>query len=119
MSCGVGCRCSSDSVLLWLWSRLKATAPIRPLAWEPPYAAGAALKRQKTKKIIAFIIFTAQTGRNGLMQGGINRWDPRRPPLFLLLTRVFFREDFIKRDHWGLFSAAFSRASVANDRPWA
>ena len=24
---------------------------IRPLAWEPPYAMGAALKRQKTKKI--------------------------------------------------------------------
>ena len=26
------------------------TAPIRPLAWEPPYASGAALKRQKKKK---------------------------------------------------------------------
>ena len=25
-------------------------APIRPLAWEPPYAAGVALKRQKDKK---------------------------------------------------------------------
>ena len=32
----------SDLVLLWLWRRLKATAPIQPLAWEPPYAAGAA-----------------------------------------------------------------------------
>ena len=28
-----------------------ATALIRPLAWELPYAAGAALKRQKTKKL--------------------------------------------------------------------
>ena len=28
--------------MLWLWRRLVATAPIRPLAWEPPYAAGAA-----------------------------------------------------------------------------
>ena len=27
-----------------------ATAPIRPLAWEPPYAVGAALKRQKNRK---------------------------------------------------------------------
>ena len=26
------------------------TARIRPLAWEPPYAVGVALKRQKTKK---------------------------------------------------------------------
>ena len=27
-----------------------ATAPIRPIAWEPPYAMGAALKRQKKKR---------------------------------------------------------------------
>ena len=42
-----------DPALLWLWSRLAATAPIRPLAWEPPYTAGAAqeiAKRQKKKK---------------------------------------------------------------------
>ena len=35
----------NDPALLWLWCRPVATAPIRPLAWEPPYAAGAALKR--------------------------------------------------------------------------
>jgi len=43
----------SDPVLLWLWCRLVATAPIRPLAWELPYAMGVALekvKRQKKKK---------------------------------------------------------------------
>ena len=39
-----------DPALLWLWRRLAATAPIRPLAWEPPYAAGAALEKAKTKK---------------------------------------------------------------------
>ena len=54
MSCGVGRRRGLDPTLLWLWHRLAATAPIRPLAWEPPYAAGAAqemAKRQnKTKK---------------------------------------------------------------------
>ena len=52
MSCAVGCRHGLDPALLWLWCRLAATAPIRPLAWEPPYATGAALekaKRQKTK----------------------------------------------------------------------
>ena len=27
--------------LLWLWCRPAATALIRPLAWGPPYAAGA------------------------------------------------------------------------------
>ena len=41
-----------DLTLLWLWCRPAATAPISPLAWETPYAEGAALemtKRQKKK----------------------------------------------------------------------
>ena len=50
MSCGVGLRHSSDLALLWLWRRPAATAPIQPLAWEPPYTVGVALKRQETKK---------------------------------------------------------------------
>ena len=50
MSCGVGHRRGSGLVLLWLWCRLAAVAPIGPLAWEPPCAAGADLKRQKKKK---------------------------------------------------------------------
>ena len=50
MTCGVGRRCGSDAVLLWLWCRLAAVPPIRPLAWEPPRAVGMALKKkQKTK----------------------------------------------------------------------
>ena len=51
MSCGVGCRRGWDPEWLWLWRRPVATAPIRPLAWEHPCAAGAALKRQKKKKV--------------------------------------------------------------------
>ena len=50
MSCGVGCRRGSDRVLLWLWCRPEATAPIRPLAWGPPYALGAAQKMAKGQK---------------------------------------------------------------------
>ena len=50
MSCGVGYRCGSDPALLWLWYRLAAAALIRPLAWEPPHAMGAALKRRGKKK---------------------------------------------------------------------
>ena len=50
MSYGAGCTHSSDLVLLWLWYRVAARALIRPLAWEPPYATDAALKRQKKKK---------------------------------------------------------------------
>ena len=45
MSCGVSCRRGLDPAWLWLWCRLVATALIRPLAWEPPYALGAAVKR--------------------------------------------------------------------------
>ena len=59
MSCGVGRRRSSDTALLWLWRRMVATAPIRPLAWELPYAEEAALekaKRQKKGKKISFEI---------------------------------------------------------------
>ena len=50
--CIVGCRHSSDPALLWPWCRPAASAPIIPLAWEPPYAVGAAqemAKRQKNK----------------------------------------------------------------------
>ena len=36
--------------MLWLWCRLVATTPIRPLAWEPPFAAGVALQKQRNKK---------------------------------------------------------------------
>ena len=49
MSCGVGRSHSLDLMLLWLWYRLAAVAVIRPLAWELPYAVGAALKRKKKK----------------------------------------------------------------------
>ena len=43
-----------DLVLLWLWLwyRLAAVAPIRPLAWEPPCAVGAAQDMAKRQKKI-------------------------------------------------------------------
>ena len=47
MSCGVGHRHGLDPTLLWLWQRQATVAPIRLLAWEPPHALGAALKRKK------------------------------------------------------------------------
>ena len=37
-----------DLALLWLW--LEAIALIRPLAWEPLYAAGVALEKTEKKK---------------------------------------------------------------------
>ena len=50
MSCGVGRRCGLDPALLWLWCRPAAAASIGPLAWEPPYAAGAAQEMAKSQK---------------------------------------------------------------------
>ena len=51
MSCGVGQRLGSDLALLWLWCTLAAVALVQPLAWELPYAVGAALKiKKKIKK---------------------------------------------------------------------
>ena len=37
-------------MVLGLWHKPAAKAPIRTLAWELPYAAGMALKRPKKKK---------------------------------------------------------------------
>ena len=59
MTCGVGHRRSLDLELLWLWPTPVATAPIRPRAWEPPYATGVALEKKnaikKTKKKIVIM----------------------------------------------------------------
>ena len=52
---------------MWLGShiavalaRLAATARIGPLAWEPTYATGVALKRQKDKKTDCWSIVALQ-----------------------------------------------------------
>ena len=50
VSGGVGCRRGSDLVLLWLWCRPAVADLIRLLAWELPYAEGAALEKTKRKK---------------------------------------------------------------------
>ena len=55
VTCGVGCSTRLGSrvavALLWLWRRPVATAQIQPLAWEPPYAVGAAQEMAKRQKI--------------------------------------------------------------------
>ena len=49
MTCAVGLKRGMDLVLLWLWCRLAAVAPIRPLAQELPYAVGEALQSKINK----------------------------------------------------------------------
>ena len=58
-----------DLLLLWLWCRPTATAPIRPLACEPPYAATAALKSKKKKQLI-----TTKLTRNVKKILKLKRW---------------------------------------------
>ena len=75
MSCGVCGVQGLDPTLLWLWRRPAAAAPIGPLAWESPYAEGAALKRKikKPKNIMQDYIAIINTKyqrinlRNGLL----------------------------------------------------
>ena len=55
MSYGIGHRRGSAPTLLWLWCRPVSTAPIGPLAWEPPYAKGVAQKKDKKKKKLQFL----------------------------------------------------------------
>ena len=57
MSYVVGHRRGLDPKLLWPWHRPAATALIRPLAWEPPYATGATLGKTKRKKELEFLSF--------------------------------------------------------------
>ena len=52
VSCGVGNRHGSDLTLLQLWLGPAAVALIQPLAWEPPYAAGADLKSKNKNALI-------------------------------------------------------------------
>ena len=47
MSCAIGRRWGLNPELLGLWHRPVAIALIQALAWEPPYAMGAALRRHK------------------------------------------------------------------------
>ena len=49
-NCGIGHKCGSDLVLLWLWCRLAIASPIQSLAREFPYASGVAMKRKEKRK---------------------------------------------------------------------
>ena len=50
VSCDVGCRCSSNPTLLWLWHRLGSYNSDETPAEEPPHAAGVALEKAKRQK---------------------------------------------------------------------
>ena len=73
MSRGVGRRRGSDPALLRLWRGPAGVAPIPSLVWEPPCAAGVALKRQKKKYSCGFQFIPRCAHCHHLMPG-------HRPP---------------------------------------
>ena len=64
-----------DMALLWLLRRPATIALNRPLAWEPPYAVGAALKKTKKKKIQLNIIQPWERMKSCPLQH--HRWSQR------------------------------------------
>ena len=75
--------------MLWLWQKPAATAPIRPLAWEPPYAAGAALKKaKKTKKKTKPISYIALRILYKVRHSASEGRKPFRAPIMCLVLMV-------------------------------
>ena len=72
-----------------LYCRLVATAPIRLLAWEFPYATGAALKRQNSNIYSILLISTGQLLFQVCYSKKSHAWDfnsiPWEPELWFLL----------------------------------
>ena len=62
------CSCGLDPALLWLWCRPVAAALIRPLAWELPGAAGAALKKKKIKAKKIFFLTLPKMGKSKIIK---------------------------------------------------
>ena len=63
-----------------LWNKLAAAAPIGPLAWEPPCAVGAALrkkkkKKEKRKKVLEFLLWHSRISGTSAAPG--HRFNPQ------------------------------------------
>ena len=79
--------------LLWLWCRPAAIAPIRPLAWELPYAVGMTLNRQtKNSHPNKYIVITHLVAH--LMANDVEHLFVH---LFATHTNILFFEMSLKR----------------------
>ena len=90
VNCGVGHRRGSDPMLLWLWCRQAAIAPIRLLAWELPYATGVAIKRPKKNYV------SSKLRGIGLFYGSIYQADKRKLHMYIFsfLSPTLLRQTF-------------------------
>ena len=97
-------------MLLWLWCRLAATAPIRLLTWESAYAMGAALKsKTKQKKCVG-------------MDLGVPRMERKAVSILTLLHQVPLSLEAAKVRQRGQGSTVssggqFSKATPSGEGP--
>ena len=66
-----------DPELLWLWCRLAVAALIQHLAWDLPYATGAALKKKAKKGVSVVAQWLTNPTRNHEVVGlvpGLAQW---------------------------------------------
>ena len=101
-------------MLPWLWYRpAAAIAPIRPLAWEPPFVSGVALKRKKNVFITLTINFLNRSHNhpnlnpNSLLYKLIQRHE--EPSVALFQSEVLFRR----------IIALYPRKSMSSSRTMA
>ena len=69
-------------MLLRLWWRPETVAPIGPLAWEPPYAIGVALKSKKRKETVQTMADVNYMNNHFLQLKHIVRADQNRTQLY-------------------------------------
>ena len=65
-------------MMLWLWCRQAAIAPIRPLPWELPYTVDVALKKKDKDK-------QNKTKQNTFKVGTVDYW-PGKPSGHMTFT---------------------------------
>ena len=66
MSHSVGCRGSSDPMLLWLWCKPAAATPIPSLAQELPHTTGMAINKKRKKNEVNHVVHELYLNKTAL-----------------------------------------------------
>ena len=99
MSCAIGHRSGLDPALLWPWRRLAAVTQIPPLAWELPYAAGAALKYSFLKRKLRAYFFS--------LWFSYDEWQIRHKLFRFHISFQIVLVCLIENNHWSWYTLLF------------